>query len=94
MAIVNEEFAKTYWPNQDPIGKRIRLNDSEGPWLEVVGLTDTGKYLFIGEAPTPFFYLPFAQHERTAMSLLVETTAGDRGLARGAAARAWCVTST
>jgi len=77
VAIVNEEFAKTYWPNQDPIGKRVRLHDSQGPWLEVVGLTKTGKYLFIGETPMRFLYLPFTQHERTAMSLLVETTNGD-----------------
>jgi predicted permease len=44
VAIVNEEFARTYWPNQEPIGKRMRLNDSRGPWLEVVGLAKTGKY--------------------------------------------------
>ncbi len=77
VAIVNEELAKTYWPNQDPIGKRIRLTDSRGPWLEVVGLTRTGKYMWVGEAPMPFLYLPFAQHERTRMSLLVETTNAD-----------------
>ncbi len=61
VAIVNEEFAKTYWPNQDPIGKRMRLNDSQGPWLEVVGLAKTGKYCSINEPPTPFLYMPFAQ---------------------------------
>jgi predicted permease len=77
VAIVNEEFAKTYWPNQEPIGKRLRLNNGEGPWLEVVGLTTTGKYLFVAEPPRPFLYLPFAQHQRTAMSLIVETTNAD-----------------
>ena len=71
VAIVNNEFAKTYWPNQEPIGKRIQLHDG-GPWLEVVGLTKTGKYFAIGETPTPFLYLPFAQHETPRMSLLVE----------------------
>ena len=45
VAVVNEEFAKTYWPKQDPIGKRFRLNDSKGPWVEVVGLTRTNRYL-------------------------------------------------
>jgi predicted permease len=73
VALVNEAFAETYWPNQDPIGKRVRLNDSQGRWLEVVGLTKTEKYTRIIEPPTPFLYLPFAQHERTRMSLLVET---------------------
>jgi ABC-type antimicrobial peptide transport system permease subunit len=79
VAIVNEEFAKTFWPGHNPIGKRLRLNDSNGPWLEVVGVTRTGKYLFVAEPPTRFLYLPFAQHERTAMSLLVETTSADAG---------------
>jgi predicted permease len=77
VAIVNEEFANTYWPAQDPIGKRIRLNSEDGPWLEVVGLTPTGKYLFVAEPPRPFLYLPFAQHQKTAMSLLVETASAD-----------------
>src|SRR5580692_139903 len=31
VAIVNEEFAKKYWPNQDPIGKKIRLDSLTGP---------------------------------------------------------------
>jgi predicted permease len=77
VVIVNEAFAGTYWPNQDAIGKRLRLNNDQGPWLEVIGVTKTGKYLFVGEAPMPFLYLPFAQHARTAMSLLVETANRD-----------------
>jgi putative ABC transport system permease protein len=79
VAIVNDEFAKTFWPGANPMGKRLRLNDSQGPWLEVVGVTRTGKYLFLAEPPTRFLYLPFAQHERTAMSLLVETTNPEAG---------------
>ena len=34
--VVNEEFATTYWPKQDPIGKRFRLNDNKGPWLSLI----------------------------------------------------------
>jgi macrolide transport system ATP-binding/permease protein len=77
VAIVNEECARTYWPGQDPIGRHVRLTDSRGAWLDVVGVAKTGKYLFIGEAPMRFLYLPFAQHERTQMSLLVESTTVD-----------------
>jgi putative ABC transport system permease protein len=75
VAIVNEEFAKTYWPNQDPLGKRFHLNDAKGPLLEIVGVTKTAKYLFPSETPTKFLYLPFAQNPSNQMLLLVETSA-------------------
>ena len=45
--------------------------------MEVVGITKTGKYWWIAETPKPFLYLPFAQQERTRMTLLVETTNAD-----------------
>lgn len=70
VVIVNEEFAKRYWPNQDAIGKRVQLNDNKGPWLEVIGVAKTGKYLFIVEPPTPFIYLPFEQNPTASMVLL------------------------
>ena len=73
VAVVNAEFANTYWPRQDPIGKRFRLNDSNGPWVEVAGVTKTNKCWFIAEPPIQFFYLPFAQEPSTRMSLVVET---------------------
>jgi predicted permease len=81
VAIVNQQFAKTYWPNQDAVGKRLRLNGPDGPWVEVVGLTETSKYLFIGEPPTQFIYLPFAQNPTTQMLLLVETVGDPAAIA-------------
>ena len=81
VAIVNEEFAKAYWPNQEPLGKRFHLNNASGPWIEVVGVTKTGKYLFVGETPLKFVYLPFAQTPSTEMLLLVRTTAAPAAIA-------------
>jgi predicted permease len=76
VAIVNEEFAKTYWPNQEPLGKRFHIDSSNAPWVEIVGVTKTGKYLFVGETPLKFVYLPLAQNPNSQMLLLVRT-AGD-----------------
>jgi predicted permease len=73
VVIVNQEFANVYWPRQDPIGKRLRLNDRNGPWAEVVGVTRTGKYFYLAEPPMSYLYLPFAQEQQTRMSLIVET---------------------
>jgi predicted permease len=72
VAIVNEQFAKTYWPNQEPIGKRLRVDSKKDQWLQVVGVTKTGKYTFLGEPPLPFLYLPVAQNQRTRMVLFAE----------------------
>jgi predicted permease len=73
VAIVNEQFAKQYWPIQDPVGKRLRIDSKKDEWLQVVGITKTGKYTFVGEPPTPFLYLPFAQNQRKSMVLFTET---------------------
>jgi putative ABC transport system permease protein len=73
VAIVNEEFVKNYWPNQDALGKRFRLTDSKSRWVQIVGVTKTNKYLFVCEPPTKFLYLPFAQNPSRQMLLLVQT---------------------
>jgi predicted permease len=73
VAIVNEEFAKRYWPNQDPIGKKIRQDDAKGPLAQVVGVAKTAKYIFIAEPPTAFVYFPLTQHPQTRMSIMLET---------------------
>jgi len=76
VAIVNQQFAKTYWPGQDPIGKRIRLDRPGGPAVEIVGVAKTGHYLFVNEAPASYVYLPYEQNPRSQMTLIVQS-AGD-----------------
>jgi predicted permease len=58
VAIVNAAFAERFWPGQDPIGRKFRGGGKE---RTVVGLTPTGKYNRLNEAPACFFYLPYLQ---------------------------------
>jgi predicted permease len=76
VAIVNQQFARHYWPSQDPIGKRFRLVDKDNAWVEVVGLAQTSKYVFIAEPPTEFVYLPYRQQQPQRMIMLAQS-AGD-----------------
>jgi predicted permease len=78
VAIVNQQFAKTYWPDQDPVGRRIWLDSAAGPAAEVVGVAKTGHYLVVNETPAPFVYLPYEQNSRSRMTLIVQS-AGDAG---------------
>jgi predicted permease len=74
VVIVNESFARRYFPQQDAIGGRVSMNGAQGPWLEVVGLARDGKYITLGEAPAPFLYQPLAQRHESGMVLLVRTS--------------------
>jgi predicted permease len=78
VAIVNEQFAKHYWPNQDPIGKRLRLVNQDQAPVEVVGLAKMSKYIFIAEPPTEFMYFPYRQKTPQRMAILAQS-AGDPG---------------
>jgi predicted permease len=71
VVIVNETFARRYFPGQDPIGQRVSLGGAQGPWLEVVGLARDGKYVTLGEVPAPFLYQPLAQRHESGMVLLL-----------------------
>jgi macrolide transport system ATP-binding/permease protein len=77
VAIVNQQFAQHYWPNQDPVGKRVRLTDSEKPWVQVVGVAKTSKYIFIAEPPTEFVYFPYRQRGRQQQMVLMAESSGD-----------------
>ena len=81
VAIVNQQFARTYWPNQDPIGKRLHLDRADGPLAEVVGVARNGHYFFINEPPRPYVYVPFAQNPRARMTLVVQSTGDPAELA-------------
>jgi predicted permease len=73
VAIVNQEFAKSFWAGQDPLGKRFRLDTDKGPYVQVVGVARNSKYLYISEPQSRYFYLPFAQEQSTRMVLLTES---------------------
>jgi predicted permease len=72
VAIVNEAFAKKIWPGENPVGKSFRTK-KDGPPIQVVGVTRTGKYLFLYETPQLFVYLPLAQSYLSGANLFVYT---------------------
>ena len=71
VAIVNQTFAQRYWPNQDPIGRKI---DLEPDTVTVIGVAGDIKYLQIDEAPLPYVYLPLAQHYAGDVTLHVRSS--------------------
>jgi predicted permease len=73
VAIINEQFARKYYPNQDPIGKRLRLYSADGPVVEIIGVAKQSRYILPIEPPMEYLYLPLAQSPATAMTIMLET---------------------
>ena len=61
VAIVNETFARQLLPGENPLGKRFH-HEQNGPWQEIVGVVEDGKYRSLGEKPMPAVFQPLAQH--------------------------------
>lgn len=73
VGIVNQALADRYWPEQNAIGKRIRVADR---WVTVVGVAANGKYRRMVYAPTPLVLLPLWQSYHSEAILHVRV-AGD-----------------
>jgi predicted permease len=61
VAIINQTMAKQIWPDQDPLGKHFSTKSDSGPFLEVVGVVQDGKYKGVIEDAQPHFYVPLSQ---------------------------------
>jgi putative ABC transport system permease protein len=85
--IVSQSVARKFWPDEDPIGKRIDmgLGDMKG-WQEVVGVVPDVKREGLDQAAGMELYVPYSQVPVTAMTLVIRSTMEVGGLA--AAARA------
>jgi len=74
VAVVNEQFAKHYWPTADAVGKYIRLDSRTGTLVEIVGVAQTIKYQNTIERPMDFVYMPLAQHPIARMTLMLRSS--------------------
>jgi len=83
VAIVNQLFASTYWPGEDPLGKRFRLFEGDNPelWRTVVGVAsniiqnDQTRQTF-----DPVVYLPYRQRPEGGAWIFVRTSVPPAGL--------------
>jgi predicted permease len=76
VVIVNEAFARSTWPGEEPLGKRITVSDETKP-REVVGVVRNLKQGDWVAEPKPEMYLPHAQAASPSGMTLVVRTSGD-----------------
>ena len=92
VVVVNETLARKHWPDQEAIGKRIRLYGpvAENPWMQIVGVVKDVKHE-LTLTVTPEYYLPHAQDPWNAMVLVARTTVDPASLAASLRQQVWSI---
>jgi len=76
--LINETLQRQFFPNEDPVGKRInRGSEREPVWCEVVGVVGDAKYNGLADTVQPAFYEPLAQLGSLNLFLCVKTESAD-----------------
>ncbi|MCA1615266.1 MAG: ABC transporter permease [Acidobacteria bacterium] len=81
VVIVNERMARRFWPDADPLGKRLSISGAQGPFLEVVGVAKDAKYYDLQERTFSYLYLPYKQNYESRATLHIRTSGNPTGLA-------------
>ena len=74
-AVINETFARMFWPGENAIGKRFKTGSSGNKFVTVVGIARDGKYFTLGEKPHATYYNSLTQVYPSNASLIVRTSA-------------------
>jgi putative ABC transport system permease protein len=84
VAVVSQRLAEQAWPNQDPIGQRIRRREPGTDWMTVVGIVGDVKDVSLAEGPDPTLYVSQEQHLPTTLpiALVVRTQGNPSAAAR------------
>ncbi len=77
VVVVNETFARRYWPGLDPIGRRIR---QFGGWSTVVGVARDGHYRTLTDTPFPLVYRNWAQSFDPSITVHVRASGDPKAL--------------
>lgn len=80
VAIINETMARQFFPNEDPIGKRINITNGPDAWREIIGIVGDIKQYGVDKATSAQSYEPFAQVPFTSLNVVIRTTGSSAAL--------------
>jgi putative ABC transport system permease protein len=101
VVMINQTMARRYWPNEDPLGKRLQPQfppaklpwrpESSNAWLTIAGVVADVKDDSSNDEMAPEMYLPYLQNPSALMNLLVRSTGDPLRLAQSVRAQVLAV---
>lgn len=86
--LIDERLVHQYWPNENPIGRRLRL---WGEFREVVGIVSQVHHYGLDKQAEPTIYAPYEQMPDKAMALVVRTTMDTQSVVKAVKQAVWSV---
>jgi putative ABC transport system permease protein len=87
VAIVNDAFVRLHYPNDDPIGQRIRMGRNSNIVREIVGVVGSVKHYALRDLETAQMYEPYPQMPSTGMTFVLKTAGAIEPTSLGPAVR-------
>jgi putative ABC transport system permease protein len=93
VCVVSQEMAKRFWPDEAPLGKRLKLAPAESAaeWLTVIGVAGDVRYQGLDQGAGLAIYIPYNQAAAGGMNLLVRTKRDPARLIEAARQTVWSV---
>ena len=73
VVVIDETFARQFFPDQDPLGRHLQIPDAAGPAREIVGVVGAVRDTTLDQSSQPTIYFPYLQTGDQTMSLVVRT---------------------
>jgi len=90
VAVISEALALASWPNENPVGKRVRWGMANGPYMTIAGVVKDVKLHQLREA-RPQLYMPYAQAPLAPYEIALRTKTDPLSLASAVRYEVWAV---
>ena len=83
VAVVNDAFARTFWPGESALGKRLRRDRADSPWITVVGVVANVRTESLADADVPQIYRSLYQDFSHHLAVFVRGRLDPAAIAKG-----------
>jgi putative ABC transport system permease protein len=82
VALINDALAQRYFPNQNPLGQRVKRGSRNGqaPWLTIVGVVGNIKNVGMDQPDSPHIYSPILQNPNYSMAVFIKSDTNPKNL--------------